>query len=233
MCGRFTLKTSAQDVAQAVELAEAPPAFEPRYNIAPSLDVLAVAGGPLRRAAWFRWGLVPRWAQDTSIGNRLANARVESLSDKPSFRDAARLRRCLVLADGFYEWRQDGRTKTPFHFSLADGKPFAIGGLWDAWAPRGADAAAGTVLHTCCLITTEANAVVAPVHDRMPILVAPEHMARWLEPRPLDAAEWSVMLASSSSRLLQARPVSSYVNSAGHEGPRCLGDAEPSGLLPF
>ena len=138
-----------------------------------------------------------------------------------------------MLADGYYEWRQAGRIKTPFHFSFADGKPFAIGGLWEAWAPRGPEVAAVPLLHTCCLLTTQANAVVAPVHDRMPVLVAPEHMTLWLEPRPLDAAQWAGVLAASCAHLLQARQVSRYVNSAAHQGPQCLDDAEPSGLLPF
>jgi len=232
MCGRFTLKTTPQDLAATFHLAEVPADLGPRYNIAPSLDILAIPNQPLRKAELFRWGLVPRWAEDASVGNRLINARIESIGHKPAFRDAARNRRCVVLADGFYEWRSSSAGKTPFYFHLPSGAPFGLAGLWETWTPRFAHPSAST-LHTCCLVTTAALGVVAPVHDRMPVLVAPEAMARWLDPQPLAPAELADVLEASATLALQAVQVSRYVNAATHEGPQCIQPELTTGFLPM
>ncbi len=233
MCGRFTLKSTPQQLAETFDLAELPADLGPRYNIAPSLEILAVPNEPVRKAELFRWGLVPRWAADPSIGNRLINARIESVTQKPAFREAARLRRCLVLADGFYEWRTSSQGKTPFHFHLPSEKPFGLAGLWETWTPRGTPPGQAAQLHTCCLLTTAAQGVVAPVHDRMPILVAPEHIARWLDPRPLAPEELLEVLDASAALALQATQVSRYVNVATHEGPQCIEPAMSTGFLPM
>lgn len=222
MCGRFTQKTTPQELAEAFALAEPPPDLGERYNIAPSLDILAIPNlpGP-RHAEAFRWGLVPFWARDPSIGNRAANARAETVADKPTFREAVQRRRCLVLADGFYEWRTDGKKKTPYWFHRPDQKPFAMAGLWETW--RAPD---GERLQTVCLITTDANAVVAPVHDRMPVLLLPQDWDHWLDPTPLPPQQVTPLLRPAPADFLQARPVSRFVSSAANEGPRCLGPAE-------
>lgn len=231
MCGRFTQKTPPLELAKAFELAETPPDLGPRYNIAPSLDVLVVANreGP-RLAEPMRWGLVPYWATDPGIGNKLANARCETLAEKPSFREALRRRRCLVLADGFYEWRSEGRVKSPYWFHLADERPFALAGIWETWRPK--DQPDAERLLSCCLITTDANAVVGDVHDRMPVILHPDDYARWLQPEPVAAVDLQPLLRPFADAALVATPVSRFVNDARNEGPRCLEPAGPVGL-PF
>jgi putative SOS response-associated peptidase YedK len=186
MCGRFSLSTPGETLKELFGL-DAVPELEPRYNIAPaqSVPVVLRAGhvaGPV--LVMKRWGLVPWWATDPKLGARMINARAETLTSKPAFRDAVRERRCLVPADGFYEWVQDGRRRQPIHFHLKDGQPFAFAGLWELWRPAGADA-----LDTFTIITTRANELVAPVHDRMPVILPEEWWEDWLDPRraPDDA----------------------------------------------
>ncbi|WP_296891799.1 SOS response-associated peptidase [Thiobacillus sp.] len=182
MCGRFALKTPPSELAtrfgldEVVELA-------PRYNIAPGTDIPTIRHSPdgKRVMHMLRWGLVPHWAKDPSIGAKLSNARGETLTEKPSFRDAFKRRRCLVPADGFYEWKTEGRQKQPYYFSMKSGEPFALGGLWESW--RMPD---GNVLRTCCLITTGPNDIMLPVHDRMPVIVAPDDYETWLTGEPDD-----------------------------------------------
>lgn len=231
MCGRFTLKTPAAELAAAFDLAELPPDLGPRYNIAPSLAVVAVTNADPRRARLLRWGLVPRWAADATIGNRLSNARAESVADKPSFREALQRRRCLVLADGFYEWRSAGKDgKHPYWFHLRSGAPFAFAGLWETWVPPGTAPAArdAATLHTVCLVTTEPNAVVAQVHDRMPVILDPTDYGRWLHEGPLAPASVLDLLRPFPAARMAARAVARYVNSAANEGPRCLEPAAPA-----
>lgn len=225
MCGRFTQKTPPAELAAAFGLDAVPEDLGARYNIAPSQDVLVVANrdGP-RRAEVMRWGLVPHWATDPSIGDRLANARAETAAVKPSFRQALRQRRGLLLMDGFYEWQTEGRAKLPWHFHLPAHAPFAVAALWETWTPPGGqDDAAWT---TVCLLTTDASPAVAAVHDRMPVILPPEAWPMWLSvttPR-LDALQ---ALLTPWHGPLQADAVSRWVNHARHEGPACLEPAAP------
>lgn len=225
MCGRFTQKTSPTDLAKWLGLAEVPADLGARYNIAPSQDVLAIPNHGPRHAEVFRWGLVPAWAKDPAIGNRLVNARSETCGEKPAFREALRSRRCLLIADGFYEWRRVRNQATPVYFQRADGKPFLIAGLWEiAQAGRPLDE---PPLRTCCLLTTPANATVAPTHHRMPVLLMPEAMDRWLDPGPLSAEAVRDLLKPPPDELLTATEVSRYANDTAHEGPQCIAPAAP------
>jgi putative SOS response-associated peptidase YedK len=205
MCGRFTI-TDPRRVAAcygAAVIGELPA----RFNVAPSQEVAAVIAPG--RIELLRWGLVPAWADDPSIGNRLVNARAESLERKPAFRDALRTRRCLILADGFYEWRRDGKVRRPFFVRLRGGTPFAFAGLW----------AERQGVRTCTIVTTEANALVAPIHDRMPAILRPEHEARWLDPSVRDPGDLVDALEPFPSHLMEAWEVSTRVNKPDHEEP--------------
>src|SRR5262245_35107324 len=181
MCGRFTLATSRAQLADLFRLAGGPE-LPLRYNIAPTQPVPVVrAAGDGRALALARWGLIPRWATDPAIGNRLINARSETVAEKPSFRDAFRKRRCLIPATGFYEWAKTAGGKQPYHFRLLDGRPFAFAGLWERW-DRG-----GEPVESCTILTTAANAVVRPVHERMPVILPAEAFAAWLDNRGVPA----------------------------------------------
>jgi putative SOS response-associated peptidase YedK len=168
MCGRFAQKSPAKKMAKKFEVEDVPPLAE-RYNVAPSQAVLAVReASDGREALFLKWGLVPRWAKDAAIGNKLINARSETVTEKPSFRDAFARRRCIVPADGFFEWLRRGDTKRPYYFRMKDGEPFAIAGLWERWE------GVGGPLETCTLLTTGANELLSSYHDRMPVIVRPE-----------------------------------------------------------
>jgi putative SOS response-associated peptidase YedK len=210
MCGRFAFY-SPTEAAAALFGVSGSVDVEPRYNIAPTQYVAAVRNDAdeQRELVMLRWGLVPFWAKDPSIGNRMINARAETVAEKPSYRNAYRHRRCLVLADGFYEWRRQGEVKTPYFISLASGEPFALAGLWENWT----DKESGESLQTTTLITTDANAFMAPLHHRMPVI--------------LEAATATDWLAGSQDLLddvaaitppLQAWPVDRRVNNARNEG---------------
>jgi putative SOS response-associated peptidase YedK len=216
MCGRFTLRAPPQALADEFELAEVS-LFEPRFNIAPTQSVPAIRlhdGG--RQLAQFRWGLVPFWADDPKIGYRLINARSESAASKAAFRDAFKKRRCLVLADGFYEWKKSGKTKQPFHIRRADGKPFAFAGLWERWQPPD-----GEPLETCTILTTTANATLSALHDRMPVILERPDRAAWLDPAAAKD-DLQALLRPLPDDALTAVPVSTYVNSPRNQGPQCL-----------
>lgn len=225
MCGRFTLRTPAAEVARQFELF-AVPELAPRYNIAPTQDVAVVrtttAGRALDR---LRWGLVPSWADDPSIGARMINARSETAAEKPSFRRALLSRRCLIPADGFCEWQAAGRGKQPYLITLGEGDLFALAGLWERWTRD------GTALETCTILTTTANTRLAALHDRMPVIVPREAYARWLDPDVDDPAALGPLLVPYPPEAFQLRPVSSYVNSAKNEGPRCLEPVAEPGTL--
>ncbi len=215
MCGRFSLSAPSEEIGALFGL-EALAARAPRYNIAPTQTVAAVRQeGGARRLVELRWGLVPGWAKDDAIGARLINARAETLSEKPSFRGAFKARRCLIPADGFYEWQKTGkgRAKQPFHLRRPDGKPFAFAGLWERWT-RGAEP-----LESCAIITTEANGLLRPIHDRMPVILGPESFDTWLgEPAP-DPAALAALLRPCPDDLLTAVPVSTAVNNPRFDGP--------------
>ncbi|MBL8485490.1 MAG: SOS response-associated peptidase [Rhodocyclaceae bacterium] len=211
MCGRYALNHRPADLIRIFELVGCPE-FGPRYNIAPTADVPVIRLSPEgeRVAHLLRWGLVPHWAKNPSIGARLNNARGETVAGKPSFRDAFRRRRCIVPATGFYEWKAEGRLKLPHYMSAADGAPLALGGLWESWkAPD------GTLLRTCCIVTTGPNAVMAPIHDRMPVILGAGEWRTWLESPPDEAL---ALVRPCAPEMLRAWPVSRRVSRAAEEG---------------
>lgn len=218
MCGRFTLSTAADIVADVFDLADIPE-LRPRYNIAPTQTVTAVVAGPppSRRAASFRWGLVPGWAKDLKLGARMINARSETVASKPAFRSAFKRRRCLVPADGFYEWIRVGKDKQPMLIGMADGGVFGMAGLWEHW-----NSPEGQVVETCTVLTGAPNEVAAQVHDRMPIILPPDAWDTWLDPRMCDRGSLEALLVPYPADRMAARPVSRRVNNVRNDDPGCL-----------
>jgi putative SOS response-associated peptidase YedK len=205
MCGRYSLNATPKQLVEHFALDECID-FAPRYNIPPGTDIPVIRQSPEgeRVLHLLRWGLVPHWAKDASIGAKLNNARGETVAGKPSFRDAFQRRRCLIPASGFYEWQARDDGKQPYYVSLASGAPMALGGLWESW--RAAD---GSILRTACIITTAPNETMAPIHDRMPVIVAREHWKDWLA-GPADAI--TALVAPYRAEALQAWPVSRRVS---------------------
>jgi putative SOS response-associated peptidase YedK len=218
MCGRFTLTTSRKQVAEQFPLFEVPD-LEPRFNIAPTQPVAAarVLAEPERReVVLLRWGLIPSWADDPAIGNRLLNARAETVADKPSFRSAYRKRRCLIPADGFYEWQKLGKQKQPYFIHLRDGALFAFAGLWEHWERD------GQPVESCTILTTTANELVRPLHERMPVIIEPRDYPRWLDPGNQTAAGLDVLLRPYPAEAMGLYAVSTHVNNPRHEDAECL-----------
>ena len=220
MCGRYLQLSSGEAMASWFGF-EGGPAWTARYNIAPSQSVPVVrqAGeGGRRECVLMRWGLVPSWAKEASFNASTINARAETLAVKPAFRTSFRRRRCLVPSDGFYEWQATGQKhKQPFVIRPVDGKPLAFAGLWDCWqAPQ------GEMLESMTIVTTAANDQLQPLHERMPVILSPEHFARWLDPQFLNTDELTKLLAPYPAGRLSLTPVTNYVSNARHEGPRCL-----------
>ncbi|MFO0965629.1 MAG: SOS response-associated peptidase [Gemmataceae bacterium] len=225
MCGRFSLGVSTDQLKGFFPLFDLPASLR-RYNIAPTQDVLAVRvekGKEKPQGGLMRWGLVPYWAEDLSIGNKQINARAETLATKPAFRSAFQKRRCLILADGFYEWKKLGKEKQPFHIHNKDGSPFAFAGLWEYWKKKeGADAKAPASVESCAIITTDANELVASLHDRMPAILDPGDYLRWLDPAPVDPAVLQEMLRPYPAAKMEAVAVSKRVNNVANEGAECV-----------
>lgn len=216
VCGRITLTTPPDLLADEIGLT-LPAGLAPRYNIAPTQPVLVVPNREPRSAGLVRWGLIPSWARDPRIGSRLINARAETLAERPSFRVPLERRRCLVLADGFYEWKRDGRSRTPIYFRLASGRPFAFAGLWDIWrSPTGGQ------VGSCAIVTTAPNELVAPIHDRMPVILPRDAWDRWIDPRPLPPDSLADLLAPYPADELLSYPVSPLVNSPDNDRPECI-----------
>ncbi len=217
MCGRYTLTATPEEIAQHFDLREVP-ALRPRFNVAPMQPVAAVrATADGRRLGLLRWGLVPSWAKDPRSGSRMINARAERAATAPAFRAAMRARRCLLPADGFYEWQGRRGARQPFHLHLAGGGLFAFAGLWERWSSP-----AGETLETCAVLTTEANAVVRAIHDRMPVILSPTAYARWLDPELRDPAALADLLQPLPDEALEPRAVGLAVNDARHDDPSCL-----------
>ncbi len=216
MCGRFSLTLSAEQIAASFGVS-VPEGYRPRYNIAPTQEIIAlIADTQGRRFETFRWGLIPHWAKDPKIGNKLINARAETLFTKPSFHDAARSRRCLIVADGFYEWRQTPK-RVPVYVRLKSKEPFGFAGLWDMWrSPE------GQPLKTCTIVTTEPNDLIRPIHDRMPVIVPRELEELWLDPSPKAPGELARVLRPYRAEELELFAVSSLVNSPANDGPECI-----------
>ena len=223
MCGRYTLSTPADLLSDLFEL-ETAVTVSPRFNIAPTQEVPVVRRDPDsggRRLDLLKWGLVPFWAKEPSIGNRMINARSETVAEKPAYRASFRKRRCLVIADGFYEWQATDGPKQPYFFHRIDGHPFAMAGLWDRWEKEPPSS-----LESFTILTTEANEVVAPIHNRMPVLLEETAFDSWLDPDFQDSESLARLLIPAPAAILQATPVSTYVNNPANEGPQCV---EPLG----
>ncbi len=220
MCGRFTLATDPMNFIRFLLEYDTSDAFTPRYNIAPTQQIAVVPNNGTERIEFFRWGLIPPWAKDPKIGNRMINARAETLSEKPSFRNAYRRRRCLVLADGYYEWRKElgGEAKTPFYIRMASEKPFAFAGLWEAWRPQGE---VEPVL-SCSIITCPANEMLQPIHHRMPVILGHEAYDLWLDPVECPPATLNHLLTPYPPEELEAFAVSRLVNQPKNDSPECI-----------
>jgi len=219
MCGRYTLKTPVERLAEKFQFPEIIP-LKPRYNIAPSQSVAVVRRFPDdrdRKLAMLRWGLLPLWVKDLSKVQQPINAKAETAAEKPMFRDAFKRRRCLVPADGFYEWKQDGGRKQPVYIRMKDGEPFAIAGLWEHW--EGQD---GQVIESCTLLTTEPNDVLAPIHNRMPVILDPKDYAQWLDPDLQTADGVKPLLRPYPSDLMTVYSISLRVNNPRNDDSQCL-----------
>jgi putative SOS response-associated peptidase YedK len=218
MCGRYTLRASAEDIAREFQLTCIPP-WTPRYNVAPTQDVLAVRihkGEP--EAALLRWGLIPSWTQDAKKAPLLINAKCETAASKPAFRSAFERRRCLVIADGFFEWKKAGKEKQPYYYRLRDQRPFAFAGLWEFWK-EGAQ-----TIHSCAILTTDANELTAPVHDRMPVILDREARQRWLDSQIDDPAKLQEICRPYPASEMMASRVNPVVNRATNDSPQCIAD---------
>ena len=221
MCGRYSLIADLGELARRFEFDGDWLAFESAYNIAPTQDVLTVVGGETRRGGFMRWGLVPWWAKDLSISSRMINARAETVAERPAFRDALRRRRCLVLADGFYEWQRTGASKRPMRVVMRTGEPFAFAGLWSTW--KGPD---GNRIASCAIITTTTNDLLRPIHDRMPVIL-PKHMEEfWLDPAVDDPDMLASALTPYPDDAMEAYEVSDIVNSSANDGPEVIAPLE-------
>ena len=217
MCGRYSVIADLGELARRFEFDGDWLKFEAAYNVAPTHDVLTVVGGEARRGGFMRWGLIPHWAKNTSIGNRMINARAETVAEKPAFRDALRHRRCLVLADGFYEWQRTGGAKRPMRIVMQSGEPFAFAGLWSVWMDPD-----GNRIPSCAIITTAANELLTPIHDRMPVILPRELEEFWLDRSIDDPGALGSVLTSYADDAMEAYEVSSLVNSAANDCPEVI-----------
>jgi putative SOS response-associated peptidase YedK len=223
VCGRFALTVDPANLQDAFPEFTFPGQLAPRFNIAPTQPVLVIPNDGTGRADFFVWGLIPSWAKDPSIGARMINARAETLAEKPSFRSAYRYRRCLILADGLFEWQAQvgSKVKVPHYIRLKSGRPFAFAGLWEDWhAPDGSQVKSATI------ITTQPNELIARLHNRMPVILPPDTYARWLEPAPRQPADLQGLLAPYPAEAMSAHPVSTLVNSPANDRPECIAPAE-------
>jgi putative SOS response-associated peptidase YedK len=219
MCGRFTLTVDPADLQETFGEYSFPIPFSPRFNIAPSQPVLAIPNDGRKVADFFVWGLIPSWAKDPAIGNRMINARAETLREKPAFRGIYKYKRCLILADGFYEWKaQPGtKTKVPYFIHLDSRQPFAFAGLWDEW-----NSSDGSSVKSCTIITTAPNNLVASIHNRMPVILSPDAYARWLDPGVQIPDSLQALLVAYPAREMAAYPVSTLVNNPVNDQAECV-----------
>src|SRR5713226_2517593 len=217
MCGRFTYSKEFRELRIRFDLDRDIPLFRPRFNIAPGQDVPVIVNAEGKKTLKaIRWGLVPVWAKDSAIGNRMINARAETLAEKPAFKRLLTKRRCLVPADGFYEWRKEGKGKVPLWISLKSGDLFSFAGLWDRWKkPDGGE------LESFTIVTTAPNEFIAPIHNRMPVILTGEGEKSWLDPELTDIAKLRALLAPYPSEEMTANYVSKLVNSPANDIPQC------------
>jgi len=219
MCGRFRLSRRKQIIEEHFDTVDWQDDWSPRYNIAPTQPVPVIRQHPkepVRQISKMGWGLVPHWAQDASVAARTINARSETAAEKPAFRDPIRFRRCLIPADGFYEWKRTGTSKQPFCFEVKKGELFAFAGLWDGWKNT-----EGQWIKTCSILTTTPNAVTSAVHDRMPVILDPDTYDLWLDPGMQNAAVVSELLKPYDARFMRSYPVSTRINHVANDGEEC------------
>jgi putative SOS response-associated peptidase YedK len=217
MCGRYTLRTPVETLAEEFGISDPLPEIPTRYNIAPTQEVAAVLEeDEERKLEMLRWGLIPSWADDPAVGNKMINARSETAAEKPSFRTAFRKRRCLILADGFYEWQKTNGGKQPYYIRMEDGSPFAFAGLWESWDKYGGE------IRSCTILTTDANEMVGEVHHRMPVILPPETYDLWLDPDMRETELLLDLLRPYPDDGMEAYPVSRFVNSPSNDDERCV-----------
>ena len=216
MCGRYTLATPVDNLVELFEIDEYPSSITSSYNIAPTQEVAAVlVEGEKRKLEMLKWGLIPSWADEPNIGNKMINARAETVSQKPSFRTPFKNRRCLVLTDGFYEWLRTPEGKQPYYIHMKDGSPFAFAGLWEVWRD-------GEEIRSCTIITTDANELVGEIHKRMPVILPPEDYDMWLDPDFEEKEALTSLLRPYPNDVMEAYPVSRKVNSPSNNAPDCI-----------
>jgi putative SOS response-associated peptidase YedK len=221
MCGRFAQRRPPAEVARLFKTKGATPNVGARFNVAPTTDVLAIAYDRTkaeRRMGTLRWGLIPAWAKDSKIAMSLINAKAETLREKPSFREAFARRRCIIPADAFYEWKVEGKAKQAFAAVRRDGAPLAFAGLWERWR----DGASGELIRTCTIVTTQANATCAPIHHRMPVILADDAQARWLGEDETTLDELSALLTPFPAEAMEVYPVDARVGNARNDDERLL-----------
>ena len=223
MCGRFALHHTTDEVADLFSVDHVAAGLLPRYNIAPSQPVSVIVQHDHRTLEAFRWGLVPFWAKEAKIGNRMINARAETLAQKPAFRAAVKRRRCLIPASGFYEWRKAGSAKEPTYVFRTDQRPLAMAGLWEEWCSPDDE-----ILHSCAIVTTAANDFMRPIHHRMPVILDPPAAETWLSLAITEPGELAGLLKPYGPDALMAHPVSPQVNVPEYDAPDCL---EPEARL--
>ena len=217
MCGRYTLATPLGELAEQFGFDGPLPDLRPSYNVAPTQEVATVVeGGEGRRLEMSRWGLIPAWADDPGIGARMINARSETVAEKPSFKKAFKQRRCLIPADGFYEWRKENGGKQPYYIRTQSGRPFAFAGLWESWSRNGEG------IQSCTILTTGANDFLQEIHHRMPVILPPEVYDLWLDPGIREPDQLLPLLAQYPGEAMEAYPVSRRVNSPSNNEPGCI-----------
>ena len=219
MCGRYRLSRRKQLVEEYFDCGSEEPDWMPRYNIAPTQPIPVIRQHPkepIRQLSLMRWGLIPSWAKDSSAAASMINARAETAATKPAFRDALKSRRCLIPADGFYEWMRTGKTKQPYCFEVNEGKLLALAGLWEGWKDP-----SGQWVKSCSILTTTPNAVTSAVHDRMPVILDPDAYDLWLDPGMQNVAAISELLKPYDARSMRCYPVSTRVNSVSNDDLEC------------
>jgi len=230
MCGRFALTLDPADLQDAFPEFTFPAQGAPHYNIAPSQPILALPNDGTNKADFFIWGLIPSWAKDPSIGNRMINARAETLAEKPAFRSAYKYHRCLIFANGFFEWqaRPGMKSKVPHFIRLKSGAPFAFAGLWEHWQPadgRRPEPVEGSEVRSAAIITTGPNELMASIHNRMPVILRPNTYSQWLDPAPQSPDRLNNLLVPYPAGEMEAYPVSMLVNSPGNDREECVAPA--------
>ena len=225
MCGRYRLSRRKQIIEEHFDSVSGEEDWSPRYNVAPTQPVPIIRQNPRephRELSLVRWGLVPAWAKDSRGAAKMINARSETAATMPAFRDAMKFRRCIVPADGFYEWKKSGAARQPYCFEVSDGELFAFAGIWERWKDP-----SGNTLETCSILTTTSNAVAAQVHDRMPVILDSDSYDLWLDPGMRDVAAAAELLKPCDARLMRSYPVSARVNHVANDDAECSTPVEP------